>query len=78
MSEQASAALGWVVVVRVWNQPDEQYFATIPDPRDAEEQVRAAVAPTGQVEIKALRELSKDEIEAIGLHPGKIVYAPKK
>ena len=76
MTDKASPALGWLVVVRVWNTPDEHYFATIPNPRDAEEQVRNAVQPTGQVEIKALRELSKDEIAAHGLAHGTVFYAP--
>ena len=79
MSDKASPAVaGWLVVVRVWNTPDDHYFAMIPDPRDAEEQVRYAVQPTGQAEIKALRELSSDEIAAHGLEPLKIIYAPKK
>ena len=77
MSAQAPP-LGWVVLVRVWNQPDEHYFVTLSDPRHAEAEVRAVVQATWQTTVQVIRELTRDEIESVGLQPGKIVYAPKK
>jgi hypothetical protein len=77
MSGQAPP-LGWVVVVRDWNQPDEHYFVTLPNPRHAEAEVRAVMQATWQTTVQAIRELTRDEIRSVGLQPGKIVYAPKK
>jgi hypothetical protein len=68
---------GWLVVVRVWNAPDECYFAMIPDRAEAEEQVREAAQITGQASVQAVRELTADEMATHGLQPGKIIYAPK-
>jgi len=77
MSAQAPP-LGWVVLVRAWNQPDEHYFVTLSDPRHAEAEVRAVVQATWQTTVQVIRELTRDEIESVALQPGKIVYAPKK
>ena len=77
MSGQVSTPLGWVVVVRTQSVPSEYLYVALPDPRDAEEEVRHVVQATWQTTVQALRELSRDEIDAVGLAPGKIIYAPK-
>jgi hypothetical protein len=73
MSAQARP-LGWVVVVRGQHRPNEYFYATFADPRDAEEHVRDAVQASWQITVEALRELSKSEIDALDIPPGKVVY----
>ena len=76
--QQASHPPGRLVVVRAWGQPDEHYYAVILDPREAEERVRDAVQAAAQVSVQSVRELAGDELEALGLQPGKIIRAPDK
>ena len=67
---------GWLVAVRVWNEPDQHYYAVVADRAEAEDLVRrhAVAAAAGQVSVQAVRELTADE--AKDLEPGNVVQAP--
>ena len=71
-------AAGWIVRVREWGDPDEFYVAAITNSREAEEQVREAARPGPRAQVKALRELSEEEIDFHKLEPGKIARAPSR
>jgi hypothetical protein len=74
MTDKASAK-GWLVSVRVWGEPDEFYFAAIPDASQAEEQVRGRFPSAVQAEVQAARELTADEMAR--MDQGQITHAPK-
>ena len=66
---------GWLVAVRIWNEPDQHYYAVVADRTEAEDLVRSRTAAAGgQVAVQAVRELTADE--AKDLEPGNVVQAP--
>ncbi len=65
---------GWLVAVRVWNMPDQHYYAAVADRTEAEDLVRASIDTTGQVSVQAVRELTADEAQ--DLEPGNVAQAP--
>jgi len=62
---------GWLVVVRVWNMPDDHFYVEAADKTQAEDLVSSLIGTSNQVSVQAVRELTADEAKYFT--PGNVV-----